>query len=72
MAEGNLDARCVRETEFWRSGMAQNPGDFAGVDPIDLGNLGKRHAVLHQDPMTCCGWRLIPHQSEDRYRPFWS
>ena len=19
--------------------------------------------------MTCCGWRLIPHQCEDRYRP---
>jgi hypothetical protein len=23
-----------------------------------------------RDPMTCCAWRLIPHQSEDRYRPF--
>src|SRR5215472_4043363 len=23
-----------------------------------------------RDPMTCCGWRLIPHQGEDRYRPF--
>ena len=32
--------------------MAQNPGDFAGVDPVDLGNLGKRHAVLHQGPDT--------------------
>jgi hypothetical protein len=28
--------------------------------------------LRHRDPMTCCGWRLIPHQSEDRYRPFWS
>jgi flavin-dependent dehydrogenase len=27
---------------------------------------------LFPDPMTCCGWRLIPPQSEDRYRPFWS
>src|SRR5215472_6291104 len=23
----------------------------------------------YRGPMTCCGWRLIPHQSEDRYRP---
>ena len=52
VAEGNPYASCGRETEFWRSGLAQNPGDLAGVDPRDLGNLGNRHAVLHQGPDT--------------------
>src|SRR5215469_13890100 len=48
VAEGISYARCGRETEFWRSGLAQNPGDLAGVDPVDRGNLSNRHAVLHQ------------------------
>lgn len=32
----------------WRSSLTQNPGDLAGGNPVDLGNLGNRHAVLHQ------------------------
>jgi hypothetical protein len=47
-AEGKSLARRGRETEFWRSSLAQNPGDLAGGNPEDLGNLGNRHAVLHQ------------------------
>jgi hypothetical protein len=46
--KANPYARRGRETEFWRSSLAQNPGDLAGGNPEDLGNLGNRHAVLHQ------------------------
>jgi hypothetical protein len=35
-----------------RSSLTQNPGDLAGGNPVDLGNLGNRHAVLHQGPDT--------------------
>src|SRR6267378_4700903 len=34
------------------------------------GSPGRPAHRPFRDPMTCCGWRLIPHQSEDRYRPF--
>ena len=40
--------------------------------PSPEGAPGRPAHRPFRDPMTCCGWRLIPHQSEDRYRPFWS
>jgi hypothetical protein len=47
-AEGKSQVRRGHEAEFWRSSLTQNPGDLAGGNPVDLGNLGNRHAVLHQ------------------------
>ena len=58
-----LGAALMKQKVYQRTA---NPGN------VGLTELSSWMPRFILDPMTCCGWRFIPHQSEDRYRPFWS
>src|SRR4029077_6749653 len=64
---------CTCRRQYPGAAAGRNPRSSSRpYQPSPIRRSGRPAHRPFRDPMTCCGWRLIPHQSEDRYRPFWS